>query len=71
VGPVTLSRNRARLWFYRERYPEAAGFRGIPVKLDVSAPGWPLRLGAGFLAAGGGGRRSADADAQGLRAMAL
>ena len=30
MGPVTLSRNRARLWSYRERYPKAAGFRGVP-----------------------------------------
>jgi FAD/FMN-containing dehydrogenase len=29
---------RARLWSYRERHPEAAGFPGVPVKLDVSAP---------------------------------
>ena len=30
--------DRARLWAYRERQPEAAGFLGIPVKLDVAAP---------------------------------
>jgi FAD/FMN-containing dehydrogenase len=29
---------RARLWAYRERHPEAAGFLGTPVKLDVSVP---------------------------------
>jgi FAD/FMN-containing dehydrogenase len=29
---------RRRLWTYRERHPEAAGFLGIPIKLDVSAP---------------------------------
>jgi FAD/FMN-containing dehydrogenase len=29
---------RARLWAYRERQPEAAGFLGVPVKLDVSVP---------------------------------
>jgi FAD/FMN-containing dehydrogenase len=29
---------RARLWAYRERLPEAAGFLGVPIKLDVSAP---------------------------------
>ena len=29
---------RARLWAYRERHPEAAGFLGVPIKLDVSAP---------------------------------
>ena len=30
--------DRARLWAYRERHPEAAGFLGVPLKLDVSAP---------------------------------
>jgi FAD/FMN-containing dehydrogenase len=30
---------RARLWAYRERHPEAAGFLGVPLKLDVSVPG--------------------------------
>jgi FAD/FMN-containing dehydrogenase len=30
--------DRARLWSYRERHPEAAGFAGVPIKLDVSAP---------------------------------
>ena len=30
--------DRGRLWAYRERHPEAAGFLGIPVKLDVSVP---------------------------------
>jgi len=29
---------RARLWQYRERHPEAAGFLGVPIKLDVSVP---------------------------------
>ena len=29
---------RARLWSYRERHPEAAGFLGVPIKLDVSVP---------------------------------
>jgi FAD/FMN-containing dehydrogenase len=29
---------RARLWACRERHPEAAGFVGVPLKLDVSAP---------------------------------
>ncbi|HTU74035.1 MAG TPA: FAD-binding oxidoreductase [Trebonia sp.] len=29
---------RRRLWSYRERHPEAAGFFGAPIKLDVSAP---------------------------------
>jgi FAD/FMN-containing dehydrogenase len=30
--------DRARLWAYRERHPEAAGFLGVPIKLDVAAP---------------------------------
>lgn len=30
--------DRRRLWSYRERQPEAAGFLGVPVKLDVSVP---------------------------------
>jgi FAD/FMN-containing dehydrogenase len=30
--------DRARLWAYRERHPEAAGFLGTPIKLDVSVP---------------------------------
>lgn len=30
--------DRRRLWSYRERQPEAAGFLGIPIKLDVSVP---------------------------------
>jgi FAD/FMN-containing dehydrogenase len=30
--------DRRRLWTYRERQPEAAGYLGIPVKLDVSVP---------------------------------
>ena len=30
--------DRARLWAYRERYPEVAGFLGTPLKLDVSVP---------------------------------
>ncbi len=29
---------RGRLWAYRERHPEAAGFLGVPIKLDVSVP---------------------------------
>lgn len=29
---------RAKLWSYRERHPEAAGYLGIPIKLDVSVP---------------------------------
>jgi FAD/FMN-containing dehydrogenase len=34
----TSPAERARLWAYRERHPEAAGFVGVPLKLDVSAP---------------------------------
>jgi len=30
--------DRARLWAYRERQPEAAGFLGVPIKLDVAVP---------------------------------
>jgi FAD/FMN-containing dehydrogenase len=30
--------DRTRLWSYRERHSEAAGFLGVPVKLDVSVP---------------------------------
>ena len=30
--------DRARLWAYRERHPEAAGFIGTPIKLDVAVP---------------------------------
>ena len=30
--------DRRRLWSYRERLPEAAGFLGVPLKLDVSVP---------------------------------
>jgi FAD/FMN-containing dehydrogenase len=30
--------DRARLWAYRERHPEVAGFLGPPIKLDVSVP---------------------------------
>jgi FAD/FMN-containing dehydrogenase len=30
--------DRAQLWAYRERHPEAAGFLGNPLKLDVSVP---------------------------------
>jgi FAD/FMN-containing dehydrogenase len=40
--------DRRRLWSYRERHPEAAGFLGVPIKLDVSAPAahW-VRLASG------------------------
>jgi FAD/FMN-containing dehydrogenase len=34
----TSAADRARLWAYRERHPEAAGFLGVPIKLDVSVP---------------------------------
>ncbi|HEY6278003.1 MAG TPA: FAD-binding oxidoreductase [Streptosporangiaceae bacterium] len=34
----TGAAERARLWAYRERHPEAAGFLGVPLKLDVSVP---------------------------------
>src|SRR6185369_243044 len=34
----TGSAERARLWACRERHPEAAGFVGVPLKLDVSVP---------------------------------
>jgi FAD/FMN-containing dehydrogenase len=34
TGPA----ERARLWAYRERHPEAAGLLGVPLKLDVSVP---------------------------------
>jgi FAD/FMN-containing dehydrogenase len=43
--------DRGRLWSYRERHPEAAGFLGVPVKLDVSVPAaqW-VRLASGAAA---------------------
>jgi FAD/FMN-containing dehydrogenase len=34
----TGAAERARLWACRERHPEAAGFMGAPLKLDVSVP---------------------------------
>ena len=34
----TGAAERARLWACRERHPEAAGFLGVPLKLDVSVP---------------------------------
>jgi FAD/FMN-containing dehydrogenase len=34
----TTAADRVRLWAYRERHPEAAGFLGVPIKLDVSVP---------------------------------
>jgi FAD/FMN-containing dehydrogenase len=44
----TGAAERARLWAYRERHPEAAGFVGVPLKLDVSVPAaqW-VRLASG------------------------
>jgi FAD/FMN-containing dehydrogenase len=38
VAVGTSAADRARLWAYRERHPEAAGFLGVPLKLDVSVP---------------------------------
>ena len=38
VAVATAPADRARLWAYRERHPEAAGFIGVPLKLDVSVP---------------------------------
>ncbi len=58
VAVAQSAADRARLWAYRERHPEAAGFLGAPLKLDVSVPaahwaGWPPRS-----AARGGRRRT-------------
>jgi len=38
VAVAATPADRARLWAYRERHPEAAGFLGVPLKLDVSVP---------------------------------
>jgi FAD/FMN-containing dehydrogenase len=38
VAVGTSAVDRARLWAYRERHPEAAGFLGVPLKLDVAVP---------------------------------
>jgi FAD/FMN-containing dehydrogenase len=38
VAVAETAADRARLWAYRERHPEAAGFLGTPVKLDVAVP---------------------------------
>ena len=38
AGVGESAANRTRLWSCRERHPEAAGFLGVPVKLDVSVP---------------------------------
>lgn len=35
---ATSQAQRARLWACRERHPEAAGFWGVPLKLDVAVP---------------------------------
>jgi FAD/FMN-containing dehydrogenase len=35
---ATEPADRAGLWAYRERHPEAAGFLGVPIKLDVAVP---------------------------------
>jgi FAD/FMN-containing dehydrogenase len=38
VAVGTTAADRARLWASRERHPEAAGFLGVALKLDVSVP---------------------------------
>jgi FAD/FMN-containing dehydrogenase len=38
VAVGTSAAERDRLWALRERMPEAAGFLGVPLKLDVSVP---------------------------------
>jgi FAD/FMN-containing dehydrogenase len=38
VAVADTAGDRRRLWAYRERHPEAAGFLGTPIKLDVSVP---------------------------------
>ena len=38
VAVGTTAADRARLWACRERHPEAGGFLGVPLKLDVSVP---------------------------------
>jgi FAD/FMN-containing dehydrogenase len=48
VAVGTTAGERARLWACRERHPEAAGFLGVPLKLDVSVPaGQWVRLASG------------------------
>jgi FAD/FMN-containing dehydrogenase len=60
VAVGTTAAERARLWAYRERHPEAAGFLGVPLKLDVSVPaGQWVRLAS----EAGAVVRSADPDA--------
>ena len=55
--------DRARLWAYRERHPEAAGFLGVPLKLDVSVPAarW-VELAAGVAGVVAGGRPGRHGD---------
>ena len=38
LAAVAQGADRERLWAYRERHPEAAGFIGTPIKLDVAVP---------------------------------
>lgn len=38
VAVAETAADRARLWAYRERQPEAARFLGPPIKLDLSVP---------------------------------
>jgi FAD/FMN-containing dehydrogenase len=61
VAVGTTAADRARLWACRERHPEAAGFLGVPLKLDVSVPAahW-VRLASEV----GAVARSADPGAQ-------
>jgi FAD/FMN-containing dehydrogenase len=61
VAVGTTAADRARLWASRERHPEAAGFLGVPLKLDVSVPAaqW-VRLASEV----GAVARSADPGAQ-------
>jgi FAD/FMN-containing dehydrogenase len=49
---ATEPAGRAGLWAYRERHPEAAGFLGVPIKLDVAVlPGQWVRLASQVTAA--------------------
>ena len=63
VAVGTTAADRARLWASRERHPEAAGFLGVPLKLDVSVPAaqW-VRLASevGAVRPVGGPRREGD-----------
>src|SRR5258708_11871019 len=38
VAVGSTAADRDKLWACRERHPEAAGFLGVPLKLDVSVP---------------------------------